>query len=117
MSFTGDESPLSIILYRLEDHEFVSGDTLGALECWKCGQRSSIPAVKAAINSGTRLYESCPNERAIVNPEDRCNLCAREMSRSYLDFYTGHDPIERDLCRDCRPHHARLAAEWSQSTF
>ncbi len=104
MFFTSqpNSSPEGEAVYRLNGHEFGPTSSANEVTCRKCLERRELLDVLMALSLNepdTLLL--CPGSEPIL-AVDPCARCRRELSRSYLDFYTGFDPIERDLCRDCR---------------
>jgi hypothetical protein len=104
-------TPPQDVAYQLDGHEFVCIPGTGAVACRNCDQDSSELAVASAIASGREgVFPECGPPQLLVI-DDRCLICNRELSRTYLDFYAGRDPLEKDMCRDCRARRSKLTLD------
>ncbi|MGQ0507005.1 MAG: hypothetical protein ACT4TC_16970 [Myxococcaceae bacterium] len=113
--FSPQHLGLDAPIYEMDGHEFVPCPFISAdsYACRLCGQTSTAEQLGGAIAGGyAGVFTECQAKKeAALKAKDCCLFCERELSRSYLDLYLGFDPVDKDLCRDCRTKRAKTNFE------
>lgn len=55
------------------------------------------------------MNEPVTQPHIFITRDNNCLLCDRQLSRAWLDAYYGKDPLEGEMCIDCRTKRARSA--------